>query len=280
MPMHLQADSFSLVSRRALVSALSLIGCAVLGACAAPGSTSEPTSEPTSGPTSEPAISPPLSEPFRVLLLGDSISIGYTPVVEELLAGRAHVVRPRNKGKDGVVQGGGPENCAGTTKGSAQVDRWLGIEGGDWDVILFNFGLHDLKRVQPGSGKNSNDRDHPHQADPDRYRAQLQSITRRLKATGARLVFATTTPVPEGDLRPYREAADSVEYNLVASAVMAEEGVPVNDLFAFVTNYPEPILREANVHFTGEGSRALGERVANAILAAAGHGVAVHPAVP
>ncbi|MFT6833311.1 MAG: hypothetical protein ACJAZN_003494, partial [Planctomycetota bacterium] len=62
------------------MSALSLIGCAVLGACAAPGSTSEPTSEPTSGPTSEPAISPPLSEPFRVLLLGDSISIGYTPV--------------------------------------------------------------------------------------------------------------------------------------------------------------------------------------------------------
>lgn len=212
----------------------------------------------------------PLAEPFRVLLLGDSISIGYTPLVQEALAGRAIVLRPMNPDKNGVPGSGGAENCAGTNKGVANLDRWLAIGGGEWDVIHFNFGLHDLKRVQPDSAKNSNDPAHPHQADPERYGAQLHTIVARLKETGARLVFATTTPVPEGDLRPYREAADAVEYNRVAVQVMEEEGVAVDDLFQFVTDYPETILRPANVHFTGDGSRALGDQVATSILAAAG----------
>lgn len=207
----------------------------------------------------------PLDEPFRVLLLGDSISIGYTPHVEAALEGRAFVVRPR---RDNEKRS--PENCAGTNNGVQHIERWLALEGGAWDVIHFNFGLHDLKRVQPDTGKNSNDPDHPHQADPERYGAQLRTLVAAMRATGARLVFATTTPVPPGDLRPYREARDAVEYNAVARDVMADEGVPVNDLFAFVSAYPEPILREANVHFTPEGSRVLGDRVARAILEAAG----------
>ncbi len=212
----------------------------------------------------------PLQEPFRVLLLGDSISIGYTPFVQEALEGRAVVLRPMNPDKNGVRRSGGAENCAGTNKGVANLDRWLAIDGGAWDVIHFNFGLHDLKRVQPDSAKNSNDPTHPHQADPERYEAQLRTIVARLKETGASLIFATTTPVPEGDLRPYREAADAVLYNRVALRVMEEEDVAVDDLFQFVTDYPETILRPANVHFTGEGSRALGDQVAESILVAAG----------
>lgn len=208
----------------------------------------------------------PLPEPFRVLLLGDSISIGYTPHVEEGLAGRAVVVRPRNSGPKR-----NPENCAGTNKGVENIDRWLALEGGEWDVIHFNFGLHDLKRVHPETGKNSRNADDPHQADPERYREQLTTLVRRMKETDARLVFATTTPVPPGDVRPHREPRDSVEYNAVALEVMAAEGVDVNDLFAFASAYPEPIQREADVHFTKEGSAALGARVTEAILEAAGY---------
>jgi len=220
--------------------------------------------------TDDPPQPEPLREPFRVLLLGDSISIGYTRFVADSLADRAHVVRPRRRDKNGVAGAGGPENCAGTNKGALNIDRWLAIEGGEWDVIHFNFGLHDLKRVRPDTGENSNDPAHPHQADPARYEAQLRAIVGRLKDSNARLVFATTTPVPEGDLRPYREPADPVRYNDIARRVMAEEHVPVNDLFRFVTDYPTQILRPANVHFTEEGSRALARQVTEAILEVAG----------
>ena len=108
-----------------------------------------------SGCASAPEAPTPLEEPFRVLLLGDSISMGYTPFVQEQMAGRALVVRPM-----GI--NGRPENCEGTNKAVEELERWLAIDGGNFDVIHFNFGLHDLKRVWPEDSRNSNDPDHPH----------------------------------------------------------------------------------------------------------------------
>ena len=210
---------------------------------------------------------PPLQEPFRVLLLGDSISMGYTPHVQELLAGRAHVVRPTRPNREGQPR---PENCEGTNKGVVELDRWLALDGGAWDVIHFNFGLHDLKRVDPETGRNSGDPDHPHQADPERYGRQLAQIVARLQATGARVVFANTTPVPEGIQRPYRAPQDARVYNDVARGVMEQAGVPINDLFAFAAE--AGLGRPADVHFSAEGSRALAERVVEAILERAGLG--------
>jgi arylsulfatase A-like enzyme len=205
-------------------------------------------------------------EPLRVLLLGDSISVGYTPFVQEALEGRAVVVRP--------MRGKKVENCQGTTRGVEALDRWLALEPGDWDVIHFNFGLHDLKRVHPVTGRNSDDRKDPHQADPKRYERQLEEITERLAATGAQLVFATTTPVPKGPLSPYREPNDVTRYNRVARRVMKRAGVTVNDLYELVQDQEPSILRSGDVHFDERGSRLLAERVAEAVLAAAGE----HPA--
>ena len=100
----------------------------------------------------------------RVLLIGDSISRGYTIPVRAALAGKANVHRA-------------PENCGATTNGLAKIDGWLG--GQKWDVIHFNFGLHDAKT--PAAV----------------YKRQLTEIVARLKkATGALLVWATTTPRP------------------------------------------------------------------------------------
>lgn len=202
------------------------------------------------------------SEPLHVLLLGDSISIGYTPFVKELLAGRARVVRPMA----GAAQDK-PENCAGTNYGVEHLERWLALDGGAFDVIHFNFGLHDLKRVDPQTNKNSNDAAHPHQAGPERYEAQLRDIARRLKATGAQVVFATTTPVPTGLQQPFRAPEDGVLYNRIAREVMEAEGIPINDLYQFVQRDERALQRPANVHFTEEGSRALAQQVAAAILA-------------
>lgn len=215
------------------------------------------------GCAASPSAPEPIELPVRVLLLGDSISIGYTQPVRELLGEDYIVVRPTNAK-------GGAENCAGTNKGVGNIDRWVALEGGDWDVIHYNFGLHDLKRVHPETGKNSTNPDDPYQADPERYRAQLEAITERLEATGARLIFATTTPVPEG-VRPYRAPSDPLTYNAVALEVLDGRGVVINDLFTFANARLDEIQKERDVHFSKEGSAALAEQVAGAIRARAGH---------
>ena len=74
----------------------------------------------------------------RVLIIGDSISIGYTLPVRKLLDGRANVHRAA-------------ANCGPTTRGLESLDAWLGDK--PWDVIHFNWGLHDLKYMGP-QGQN------------------------------------------------------------------------------------------------------------------------------
>lgn len=183
----------------------------------------------------------------RVLILGDSISMGYTPVVKRLMAKDTLVMRPK-------------ENCAGTTKGIASIDKWLEIGNGKFDVIWFNFGLHDLKHVQP-SGKNSNNPKHLRQAEPAAYEANLREIVAKLKATGAQLVFATTTPIPKGGVRPHRAIEDSQRYNDIARRVCKDNGVEVHDLYAFAMKHQKTIQPRADVHFTKEGSQMLGQQV-------------------
>jgi len=194
----------------------------------------------------------------RVLILGDSISIGYTPHVQELLKGEAEVVRPtRPSGK--------AENCSGTTLGVTEIDRWLEIGGGKWSVIHFNFGLHDLKRVDAATGAASGDAADPRQAEPEAYEENLRRIVKKLKGSGARLVFATTTPVPDGKLSPHRDAEDVERYNAIARRVMEENGIAIDDLYGFALPRLAEIQRPANVHFTPEGSKALAEQVAASV---------------
>ena len=202
----------------------------------------------------EPAPNAPAAEAgkYRVLLLGDSISIGYTPYVQKMLAEKADVFRP--------MSGKGAENCAGTNNGVQHIDRWLKIEGGNFDVIHFNFGLHDLKHVTAG-GANSNDPNDPHQANPEQYGKQLRAMVAKMKATGAKLIFATTTPVPEGGVSPYRSVDDPQRYNEIAKAIMTENEIAVNDLYAFALPRLKEIQRPVNVHFSNEGSRLLAEEV-------------------
>ena len=188
----------------------------------------------------------------RVLILGDSISMGYTPLVKAAMNEQAYVTRPNT-------------NCAGTTKGIAEIDRWLEIDGGKWDVIHFNFGLHDLKRVQPGTLKNSNDPTHENQAPIATYEKQLREIVGKLKKTGAKLVFATTTPVPKGGVEPHRDVTGPNEYNEIALKIMNENDIAVNDLFAFAAPIEEEIMKPVDVHFKPGGSKKLAEKVVEAI---------------
>ncbi len=192
----------------------------------------------------DPAFEPVKDDPKlpRVLLIGDSISIGYTPATRKLLAGKANVHR--------IPENGGPSD-----HGAKNIKKWLGE--GKWDVIHFNWGLHDLKL---GTGK--------HQVPIEEYEKNLRQLVKAMKGTGAKLIWASTTPVPEGKTNPPRKNSDVIEYNKVAKKIMDENAIPINDLYAVALPQLEKIQLPVNVHFNAKGSEVLAERVAAAIEAA------------
>ncbi|MFW6438096.1 MAG: SGNH/GDSL hydrolase family protein, partial [Armatimonadota bacterium] len=131
---------------------------------------------------------------------------------------------------------------------------WLG--DGDWDVIHFNFGLHDLK-VMEETGK--------HQVPIDEYEENLEQMVARMKQTGAEVIWASTTPVPDPVNGPERHSADVVKYNKVAEAVMREHSVAIDDLYEFALPQLKMIQLPENVHFSPEGSEVLARQVAESI---------------
>jgi lysophospholipase L1-like esterase len=180
----------------------------------------------------------------RVLLIGDSISIGYTLPTRELLAGKANVHR--------IATNGGP-----TTNGVANLDKWLG-EGKEakWDVIHFNFGLHDAKHKSATEFRASR----------DEYAANLQKLVTQMKATGAKLIFATTTPVPkDGKLSPTRVFDSIPARNEVAMKVMKENGVAIDDLYTVVLPVRDQVGRDNDVHFQPAGYELIAKAVAASI---------------
>ena len=186
----------------------------------------------------------------RVLLIGDSISIGYPLPVREFLKGKVNIHR--------IPTNGGP-----TTRGLTSIDAWLGK--GKWDLIHFNWGLHDLKFMGP-NGENlfPKEKGGKAQVPLDEYESNLEKLTARMKETGAKLVWRNTTPIPSGSKGRY--VGDSVKYNEAAARVMKKHNVPSQDLFTVSKERMEELMLPANVHYKKEGSRLLGELVAKRIL--------------
>jgi len=175
----------------------------------------------------------------RALLIGDSISIGYTLPTRALLAGEANVHRP-------------PVNCGNTTYCLRGIEKWLG--GERWDVIHFNFGIHDIKCPK---------RDRVNQTPLDGYEKNLRKIVGRLKKTGAALIWCSTTQSPEAVCGA--PAEDFVTYNAAAKEIMDENRVQINDLYAFSLPRLKELQMPVNSHFHRKGSEALAGQVAAAI---------------
>jgi acyl-CoA thioesterase-1 len=196
----------------------------------------------------------------RVLLMGDSVSIAYALEVRKVLAGVANVHRV-------------PANC-GSTKvavGYYGLKRWLPDANEKWDVIHFNHGLHDLSyrfaddRDKNEKGEYASPTNGGHQkVPPDDYEKNLRQIIARLKQTGAKLIFASTTPVPESDAAKYVKDSE-LPYNEVATRVMTEEGVTWNDLWSIVKPRQAELQIPRNVHFHTQGSSVMAKQVVERI---------------
>jgi lysophospholipase L1-like esterase len=192
------------------------------------------------------------SLPPRVLLIGDSISRGYHKPLREILKGRVKVE---------II----PMNGGATSRGLKRLDEWVGR--GEWDLIHFNWGLHDLCWRNPklkGSGRRDKVNGEV-TSTVEQYSKNLADLVTRLEKTGAQLIWATTTPIPKGE--PGRFAREELKYNAAAARIMKARGISINDLHGRITPHIAELQKKGgDVHFTRKGSRFLAERVAAVIV--------------
>jgi hypothetical protein len=180
----------------------------------------------------------------RVLLIGDSISKGYTPYVIEMMKEQALVTH--NKGNAGPAM-----------RGLENIDEWLAVD--KWDVIHFNWGLHDMYLWNYEEADRA----------PAAYEKRLDTLVLRLKKTGAALIWATTTPAcPEAEKKCKIKIDPATEQEFLEAAmrVMKKHKIQVNDLHAFMaSNRKDYAIADNDVHYTQDGSKKMAEQVAAAI---------------
>jgi lysophospholipase L1-like esterase len=184
----------------------------------------------------------------KILIIGDSISIGYTPFVQEKF------------GEQAIVKHN-PGNAQHTGTGIEKIEEWIGDE--DWDIIQFNWGLWDLCYRHPDSKEYGN-RDKVNGTltfTLEEYQANLDSLVTNIqKLTDAKLIFVTTTYVPENEAGRFKK--DPKKYNRVAKSVMKDHGVIINNLYKpSVSIHKNYGLGDKDVHYTPEGYELLGEFV-------------------
>ena len=192
----------------------------------------------------------------KALLIGDSISLGYTPHVVAALKGKVEVKHHRG-------------NAQHTGTGLKMLDRWVGET--EWDVIHFNWGLWDLCYRHPKS-KEQGRRDKERgtlTTSLEQYEKNLDHLAAHLKKTKAKLIWAHTTTVPKSEAG--RKVGDDDKYNEVATRVMKKHGIEINDLNALTDGFAaELFVKLGDVHYKVEGSKEIGQAVAGKISKALG----------
>jgi len=190
----------------------------------------------------------------KVLIIGDSISLGYTPLVSQLFDGIAEVVHH-------------PGNAQHTGTGLEMMDEWIGDT--KWEVIQFNWGLWDLCYRHPESQHYGN-RDKINgtiTTDLEQYGLNLEILVTRLIKTNAQLVWANTTIVPEGEAG--RFVGDDERYNEIAAQVMRKHEIQIIDLHDLTSQFPSDMfVAPGDVHFTKDGYALIAEEVAKQISSA------------
>jgi lysophospholipase L1-like esterase len=190
---------------------------------------------------------------IKVGLLGDSIrQIGYGPLVGKYL-GENYV----------VFQNGDNDRFARYT---LRVLFDAREELASCDIIHFNCGLWDVSDLF-GDGIFTN---------PSEYQETIFRIAKLLKRITPNVIFATTTPVREGN--PYDQNSTIERYNALVVPGLKKMGVAINDLHALIAQDIPGNIRETDLlHLTPKGAELAAEAVAQAILSfdlAAGKGSA------
>lgn len=175
----------------------------------------------------------------RVLLIGDSITRGYSDGVDKELTGKAYVARLANSQflNDPMLL--------------AQIAMVL--DNVKFDVIHFNNGMHGWTYSEDDYRKY--------------FPAYLDTI--RKHAPNAKLIWATTTPLKESKPVPLgsHEASDEriAARNAIALEFIKPYNIPVDDLNALMAGHPE-YHDAGNVHFNNQGKDLQAAHVAAEIV--------------
>jgi len=177
----------------------------------------------------------------KILLLGDSIRIGYQQYVRDFLNGKAEVYFPEENGRF----------AKHTLWG---VNLWI-KEFGTPDIVHWNNGLWDLHHEAPMIEALST---------KDEYIETLGRIINELKRTSAKIIFATTTPVPSNAIG--RSNAEIDSYNKVAIELMNKNSIEINDLNALIKSGLSENICDDNLHLTFKAYQECGKQVAQVLL--------------
>lgn len=160
----------------------------------------------------------------RVLILGDSVYQQPARDAAKELKGRVEVVFATIS----------PGEVRHTQNAIDNLDLLLGE--GNWDLIHFNFGLGDLVHRAPNMKAfrvMAREAGGVRTTSPQQYERNLHTLVERLKATDARLVWASTTPIRHSSSNVF-EMGSEIKFNAIAARVMAARKVPTNDMYSFV----------------------------------------------
>jgi hypothetical protein len=188
----------------------------------------------------------------QVLVIGDSIYNEPVRTAAALLKGRVKLTYGKNSA---YHSGTALENF----------DKLL--DGKKWDLIHFNFGMNDLMYKAPGIKEiraMHKDAGGVRVTSPQQYEKNLRELVKKFKATGAKLIWAATTPIVGNDGVLY--AGDEVKYNTIAAKVMKETNVTVNDMHSHGLEIHKSMNRGHGKTFSYKGGTPLHPPMSMSIL--------------
>ena len=188
----------------------------------------------------------------NLLLIGDSIRMGYDKAVEKTLEGKANVYFPA-------------ENC----RFASYVLRYLHeykalVKDGKVDVLHWNAGLWDCLRLFE---------EEPH-TPIEVYAYYIDRICVRIKKVfpEAKVIFATSTSVlsekMDKNFKRYNEEIE--EYNRAAVEVVKKHGFAINNLYEVSTSLPEEAHSDSVHYYTTMGTKAFANQVLSYVVPALG----------
>lgn len=181
----------------------------------------------------------------KVVLLGDSIRLGYEKYVKDSLEGVAEVYSPE-------------DNCRFTFWLMRYLRSLVGPDGipADADLVVWNAGLWDVARLVG---------DDQTLTPPDTYALMIKRLNNYLRVIfpKAKMIFCTNTNVQEekymGNL--YRKNSDIKQFNALALEALKDTDTVINDLYSLTENIPDD-CRSDMTHFnTEQGVRMIGGKV-------------------
>lgn len=187
----------------------------------------------------------------KVLLLGDSIRMGYDEYVKELLKDKCEVYYDEDNGRFSSYT-------------LWQANQFFKNHG-KFDVVHWNNGYWDMNVEAPMT-----DAMHP----IEEYIHFLKRIIGEIRRNGAEIIFATTTPILcKGSALDNTGVGINIsydndwviKYNVAAKKLMAEENITVNDLYELMLKGENYYKCEDLLHLTQEGYRLCAEQAAKRI---------------